>query len=56
MIASFPTSPIPENVRLGRTLLAWKAAILAYAEINGASKNGHRPANATTSRVSCQLP
>jgi transposase len=32
-----PTCPIPEVARLGRTLRAWRAAILAYFDTNGAS-------------------
>jgi transposase len=30
IIASFPTCPIPEIARLGRTLRQWKTAFLAY--------------------------
>lgn len=38
IIASFPTCPIPEVSRVGRTLKQWKtAAIFAYFETNGAS-------------------
>jgi transposase len=37
VIASFPSCPIPEVARLGRTLKQWKAAILAYFDTNGAS-------------------
>ena len=43
MISSFPTDPIPEVARLGRTLKQWKAAILAYFDTSGAS-NGHTEA------------
>lgn len=35
--ASFPTCPIPEVARLGRTLKQWKSAILACFESIGAS-------------------
>jgi transposase len=37
VIASFPSCPIPEVSRLGRTLKQWKAAILAYFDTRGAS-------------------
>lgn len=37
IIASFPTCPIPEVARVGRTLKHWKTAILAYFDTNGAS-------------------
>ena len=40
---SFPSCPIPEVARLGRTLKQWKAAILAYFETNRAS---NRPTEA----------
>lgn len=43
VIASFPTFPIPEVARLGRTLKQWKAAILAYLDTRGAP-NGHTEA------------
>ena len=37
IIASFPTCPIPEVAKLGRSLRAWKRAILAYFDTDGAS-------------------
>ena len=37
VLAAFPTCPIPEVARLGRTLRRWKAAILAYFDTAGAS-------------------
>jgi hypothetical protein len=37
VIASFPTCPVPEVARLGRTLKQWKIAILANFDTNGAS-------------------
>jgi transposase len=37
VIASFPSCPILEVARLGRTLKQWKTAILAYFDTNGAS-------------------
>lgn len=39
VLASFPTCPIPEIARLGRTLRQWKAAFLAYFD-TGRSNNG----------------
>ncbi len=43
VIASFPTCPIDEVARLGRTLRAWRAQVLAYFDTGGVSK---RPAPA----------
>ena len=37
ILAAFPSCPIPEIARLGRTLRRWKAAILAYFDTGGAS-------------------
>ena len=37
VIAGFPTCPIPEIARLGRTLKQWKDAFLAYFDTNRAS-------------------
>ena len=37
VLDAFPTCPIPEVARLGRTLRRWKAAILAYFDTAGAS-------------------
>ena len=37
ILAAFPSCPIPEIARLGRTLRRWKAAILAYFDTAGAS-------------------
>ena len=39
VIATFPSCPIPEIARLGRTLKRWRAAFLAYFE-TGRSNNG----------------
>lgn len=39
VVASFPTCPIPEIARLGRTLKRWSAAFLAYFD-TGRSNNG----------------
>lgn len=37
ILASFPTCPIPEVARLGRTLRRWRSAILSYFDTDGAS-------------------
>jgi transposase len=39
VLASFPTCPIPEIKRLGKTLKQWRAAFLAYFD-TGRSTNG----------------
>ncbi|MDT0196270.1 transposase, partial [Arthrobacter sp. AB6] len=54
VIASFPSCPIPEMARLGRTLKQWKTAILAYFETNGASNGPTEAINGvieTTRRI-----
>jgi transposase len=45
IIASFPTCPIPEIARLGRTLRQWKTAFLAYFDTGGASNIGTEALN-----------
>lgn len=40
VIKSFPSCPIPEVARLGRTLKAWKTQVLAYFDTNGVSNGG----------------
>ena len=40
VIASFPTCPIPEVARLGRTPRAWRAQVLAYFATDGLSNGG----------------
>ena len=45
LIASFPTCPIPEIARLGRTLAAWKAQFLAYFTTGRASNGGTEAIN-----------
>ncbi len=45
VIASFPSCPIPEVARLGRTLRAWRAQILAYFDTNGLSNGGTEAIN-----------
>jgi transposase len=54
VISSFPSCPIPEVARLGRALRAWKAAILAYFDTNGASNGPTEASNGvieTTRRI-----
>lgn len=53
-LAAFPTCPIPEVARLGRTLRAWKSAILAYFDTMGASNGPTEAVNGvieTTRRI-----
>lgn len=45
IIDKFPTSPVPEIARLGRTLKKWKAAFLAYFDTAGASNGGTEAVN-----------
>jgi transposase len=39
VITSFPTRPIPEITRLGRTLPAWRQQVLAYFDTAGVSND-----------------
>ena len=45
MIASFPTCPVPEVARLGRTLRAWRQQLLAYFVTAGVSNGGTEAIN-----------
>ncbi len=45
VIASFPTCPIPEVARLGRTLRAWRSQVLAYFDTDGLSNGGTEAIN-----------
>ncbi len=45
VIASFPTCPIPEIARLGRTLRQWRRHLLAYFDTDGASNGGTEAIN-----------
>ncbi|MFN8081098.1 MAG: transposase [Kineosporiaceae bacterium] len=45
IIATFPSCPIPEIARLGRTLKRWKQAFLAYFTTHGASNGGAEAVN-----------
>jgi hypothetical protein len=40
VVASFPSCPIPEVARLGRTLRAWRSQVLAYFDTDGLSNGG----------------
>ncbi len=45
VIASFPTCPIGEVARLGRTLRSWRAQVLAYFDTGGVSNGGTEAIN-----------
>lgn len=45
MISSFPTCPVPEIARLGRTLRSWKPQLLAYFTTKGVSNGGTEAVN-----------
>jgi len=45
LIASFPSCPIPEVARLGRTLRAWRTQVLAYFHTDGLSNGGTEAIN-----------
>ena len=45
VLASFPTCPIPEIKRLGKTLKQWREAFLAYFDTRRASNGGTEAVN-----------
>jgi transposase len=45
VLASFPSCPIPEVARLGRTLRAWRTQLLAYFSTAGVSNGGTEAIN-----------
>ena len=45
ILASFPSCPIPEVARLGRTLKQWRTAFLAYFDTDGATNGGTEAIN-----------
>jgi len=45
VLASFPSCPIPEVARLGRTLKQWREAFLGYFDTDGASNGGTEAIN-----------
>ena len=51
VLDSFHTCPIPEVARLGRTLRAWKAQILAYFDTSGVSNGGTEAINLIIEKV-----
>jgi transposase len=51
ILDSFHTCPIPEVARLGRTLRAWKAQILAYFDTSGVSNGGTEAINLIIEKV-----
>jgi transposase len=51
VLDSFHTCPIPEVARLGRTLRAWKAQILAYFDTHGVSNGGTEAVNLIIEKV-----
>ena len=51
MIASFPTCPIPEIARLGRTLKAWRQQVLAYFDTQGVSNGGTEAINLIIEKI-----
>ena len=49
IIDSFPTCPIPEIARLGRTLRQWRQAFLAYFDTGRANNGGTEAINGSSS-------
>ena len=45
IIKSFPSCPVPEIARLGKTLRRWRTAFLAYFDTDGASNGGTEAIN-----------
>lgn len=45
VLTRLPSCPIPEIARLGRTLLQWRAAFLAYFDTRRASNGGTEAVN-----------
>jgi len=45
ILASFPSCPIPEIARLGRTLNQWRDAFLGYFTTGGANNGGTEAVN-----------
>ena len=45
ILDSFPSCPIPEIARLGRTLAQWREAFLAYFSTGGANNGGAEAVN-----------
>ena len=51
VLDSFPSCPIPEVARLGRTLRAWKNQVLAYFDTSGVSNGGTEAINLIIEKV-----
>jgi hypothetical protein len=56
VIAGFPSCPIPEVARLGRTLKAWRPQLLAYFDTSGVSNSGTEAINLIIERRFAGLP
>jgi Transposase len=54
VLDSFHTCPIPEVARLGRTLRAWRAQVLAYFDTHGVSNGATEAINLIIEKV-CRL-
>ncbi len=53
LLASFPSCPVPEVARLGRTLRAWRAQVLAYFDTDGLSNGGTERVQPSRRSLSC---
>jgi transposase len=51
VLHSFPSCPIPEVARLGRTLKAWRQQVLAYFDTKGVSNGGTEAINLIIEKV-----
>jgi transposase len=51
VLDSFPSCPIPEVARLGRTLKAWRTQVLAYFDTTGVSNGGTEAINLIIEKV-----
>ena len=51
VIAGFPSCPIPEVARLGRTLKAWRQQVLAYFDTSGVSNGGTEAINLIIEKI-----
>jgi transposase len=51
VLDSFHTCPIPEVARLGRTLRAWRAQVLAHFDTSGVSNGGTEAINLIIEKV-----
>src|SRR5215212_8765086 len=51
VLDSFPSCPIPEVARLGRTLKAWRQQVLAYFDTTGVSNGGTEAINLIIEKV-----